>query len=290
MSSFDLSKMVSTVDNLSTCLDIMLCCKSPEGGKEIIDTYDNLENLVTIFENQMNTLKKALVREKNARQSYFQAQLDDLKKMVNRCEHMIMNTPINSNNFNGNQQYNQNETKENNSNCLNSINNISMSPVRSSWNDTFSPPENSLHQNTTMSTTIMGQSKCQTSKHVLDIPYIQLVNNEEMNTVPKYMKGRLTSLNINVVIESINIALENKYEILRKSKTALKKKELDAYNEWKIQQSNVGQGQYFVTAEDITKYSETKVDKTTLNIIPILRHLKRLKESRIGGFIYYLPY
>lgn len=48
--------------------------------------------------------------------------------------------------------------------------------------------------------------------------------------------------------------------------------------------------QYFVTSEDITKFSETKVDKTTLNIITILRHLRRLKESRIGGFVYYLPY
>lgn len=56
------------------------------------------------------------------------------------------------------------------------------------------------------------------------------------------MRGRLTSLNINAVIESINVALENKYEILKKSKTALKKKELDAYNEWKIQQNNVGRG------------------------------------------------
>jgi len=45
-----------------------------------------------------------------------------------------------------------------------------------------------------------------------------------------------------------------------------------------------------VTADDITRFSETKVDKTTLNIIPILRHLKRLKESRVGGFVYYLPY
>lgn len=49
-------------------------------------------------------------------------------------------------------------------------------------------------------------------------------------------------------------------------------------------------GQYFVTSDDITRFSETKVDKTTLNIITILRHLKRLKESRISGFVYYLPY
>lgn len=56
------------------------------------------------------------------------------------------------------------------------------------------------------------------------------------------MKGRLTSLNINVVIDSINVALENKYEILRKSRNTLKKKDQDIYNMWKIQQNNVGQG------------------------------------------------
>lgn len=49
-------------------------------------------------------------------------------------------------------------------------------------------------------------------------------------------------------------------------------------------------GQYFVTAGDITRFSETKVDKITLNIITILRHLKRLKESRIGTVVYYAPY
>lgn len=58
------------------------------------------------------------------------------------------------------------------------------------------------------------------------------------------MKGRLTSLNINVVIDGINTALENKYDILRKPKSSLKKKDLDMYNTWKIQQNNVGPGMY----------------------------------------------
>jgi len=56
------------------------------------------------------------------------------------------------------------------------------------------------------------------------------------------MKGRLTSLNVNVVIDSINIALENKYEILKKSKNSLKKKDQDLYYTWKIQQNTMGQG------------------------------------------------
>lgn len=59
------------------------------------------------------------------------------------------------------------------------------------------------------------------------------------------MKGRLTSLNVNVVIDGINVALENKYDILQKSRNALKKKDLDMYNTWKIQQKVVGQGNKF---------------------------------------------
>lgn len=58
----------------------------------------------------------------------------------------------------------------------------------------------------------------------------------------RYMKGRLTSLNVNVVIDSINAALVNKYDILRKSRNTLKKKDQDMYNTWKIEQNNVGQG------------------------------------------------
>lgn len=61
-------------------------------------------------------------------------------------------------------------------------------------------------------------------------------------TLFRYMKGRLTSLNVNVVIDSINAALENKYDILQKSRNCLKKKDLDMYHTWKMQQNNVGQG------------------------------------------------
>lgn len=68
------------------------------------------------------------------------------------------------------------------------------------------------------------------------------------------MKGRLTALNVNVVIDSINKALENKYEILRKSRNALKKKDQDMYNTWKIQQNNVGQGMNLMSIIKTTLY------------------------------------
>lgn len=294
MSIFNLEKMLGTIDNLGTSLDVMLCCKDSEGGQEISETCEQLNNLIMSFDDQISILKDALIKEKNSRQSSFQRQLDELKIIEERCNHMIVFIQLNSELEA--QQYNKNhEIKEHKRNNSNNMANISMSPVPM-WNDAYSLSENTIHHTTMSNGTIMSNSmmrqslKSQAAKQVLDIPLLKSVNNNEMDTVPKYMKGRLTSLNVNVVIDSINIALENKYEILRKPRNVLKKKDQDMYNTWKIQQNNVGQGQYFVTADDISRFGETKVDKTTLNIIPILRHLKRLKESRIGGFVYYLPY
>jgi len=295
MNSFDLVKMAETIDNLSTSLDIMLCCKKADGGQEIIESCEQLDNLIISFDDQLNILKEALAKEKNTRQSSFQRQLEELKMIEERCNHMIVNIPLTSCNTNEleTQQYTQNyDAKENRGNNLNNMTNISnMSPVPK-WNANYSMAETTGNRTTmsngTMSNTMIRQSlKSQSTKQ---LPLIKSVDNNEMDTVPKYMKGRLTALNVNVLIDSINIALENKYDILRKSRSALKKKDQDIYNTWKIQQNSVGQSQYFVTAEDIARFSEIKVDKTTLNIFPILRHLKRLKESRVGSSIYYLPY
>jgi hypothetical protein len=66
MSIFDLEKMVETVDNLSTCLDVMLCCKEAEGGQEILESCDQLDNLIKSFDDQMNVLENALTKERNA--------------------------------------------------------------------------------------------------------------------------------------------------------------------------------------------------------------------------------
>lgn len=66
MSSFDLEKMVGTIDNLSTCLDIMLCSKDTDGGHEILESCDHLDNLITSFGEQINVLENALIKERNS--------------------------------------------------------------------------------------------------------------------------------------------------------------------------------------------------------------------------------
>lgn len=66
MSNFDLEKMVGTIDNLGTCLDVMLCCKDTEGGQEILESCDRLDKLIKSFEDQMNILENTLTKERNS--------------------------------------------------------------------------------------------------------------------------------------------------------------------------------------------------------------------------------
>lgn len=69
MCSFDIEKMAKVIDNLGTCLDVMLCSKDTDGGQEVLESCEQLENLTVSFDDQLNTLKEALEKQKNARQS-----------------------------------------------------------------------------------------------------------------------------------------------------------------------------------------------------------------------------
>lgn len=72
MSVFDIEKMAGTIDNLSMCLDVMLCCKDTDGGEDILKACEQLDNLVISFDDQINILKEALTKEKTARESVSQ--------------------------------------------------------------------------------------------------------------------------------------------------------------------------------------------------------------------------
>lgn len=74
MSSFNLKKMATTIDNLTTTLDIMLSCKDDQGGQEILESCEQLDHQIKSFDNQMNILKEAIVKEKNFCQSVSQHQ------------------------------------------------------------------------------------------------------------------------------------------------------------------------------------------------------------------------
>lgn len=118
--------------------------------------------------------------------------MEELKTVEERCNHMIVNFPMNS--FNINEvdtqnyyhNYVSNEYKGNN---LNNETNLSnMSPVLK-WSDNNSSSEfagsRTTMLNCTMSNNTMLSSKSFSSQATKQIPFIKSVDNSEMDTVPK---------------------------------------------------------------------------------------------------------
>ncbi|CAH1389051.1 unnamed protein product [Nezara viridula] len=118
---------------------------------------------------------------------------------------------------------------------------------------------------------------------------VSFVTNEEFSQIPGYMRGRVTMDNINEFINIFNVTLTKKYELLKKSKKNKSKSELEQCLLWKEQEIGELKGTYFCNAEDLDKLGNIKIgNKKYLNIITMLRHIKRIKEVRNMKIIYYV--
>lgn len=143
-----------------------------------------------------------------------------------------------------------------------------VSPLSVNWTQLVSPSQNDTKS-------IQPQIKAE--KFVPSIPY---VTEAEVNTVPKYMKGRCNAINLNKLIDSLNLAFKKKYETVTRSKKTIKQKDLEYYCEWKRDENTEPKGTCFITVKDVNTFGNMKMDKTAFNMITILRHLKRIKETR----------
>lgn len=118
---------------------------------------------------------------------------------------------------------------------------------------------------------------------------VNFVTNEEFSQIPGYMRGRVTMDNINEFINIFNVTLTKKYELLKKPKKNKTKPELEQCLLWKEQEIGELKGTYFCNAEDLDKLGNIKIgNKKYLNIITMLRHIKRIKEVRNMKVIYYV--
>ncbi|RZF45627.1 hypothetical protein LSTR_LSTR010578 [Laodelphax striatellus] len=155
-----------------------------------------------------------------------------------------------------------------------------------------SPPPQSWTR--TLATPAVARSNLKTETQISDeedneccIPHVSV---EEVNSLHKYMRGRLTADSINSLVNVINSALMKKYTILKQKKSTLKNNEKDLHLNWKIMErnANISAGQFFFTAEDLMTLEGYKLDKNAYNIIVILRHTKRLKEQRFKSILLYV--
>ena len=124
-----------------------------------------------------------------------------------------------------------------------------------------------------------------------EFPSIQAITREELESVPSYMKPRMTVERVNAGIEEINTSvLAVKYKILNCSlhPSKLSSKKLVLLQSYREYDSPETSGVNFFTDKDVAKSSKLKIDANGKNLFLILRSLHRIKEVRSKNVIKYL--
>uniref|UniRef100_A0A0A9Y557 SKA complex subunit 1 n=1 Tax=Lygus hesperus TaxID=30085 RepID=A0A0A9Y557_LYGHE len=129
-----------------------------------------------------------------------------------------------------------------------------------------------------------------TPKPVNDLEVaISYISNQDFVKIPAYMKGRLRVDDVNSFVTQFNSVLNQKLALLQKPKKSLKlKKEMDLVTEWKEQNVPSLSGQYFLSAKDFVSLINYKFSKKDFSIITILRHVQRIRETRVGKTVFYV--
>ncbi|XP_034031536.1 spindle and kinetochore-associated protein 1 [Thalassophryne amazonica] len=117
---------------------------------------------------------------------------------------------------------------------------------------------------------------------------MEVITVQEFESIPQYMKGRVTYDQLNAAVQSINAAVMAKYKILHQPMKTLSSSSRKMYQQFKSQETEGTKGQYFVVEEDIREFTQMKVDKRFHGILSMLRHCQRLRELRRGGLTRYM--
>ncbi|GFO46307.1 spindle and kinetochore-associated protein 1-like [Plakobranchus ocellatus] len=126
-----------------------------------------------------------------------------------------------------------------------------------------------------------------TQEQSVGCQYLDFLTVDEFQSIPKYMKGRLTYDKINSVIEKLDKVYVEKYKIRRLKKSVLNDLNKKRYEAYRLQETDDTRGVHFIVEQDIADFSSLKLDNVLRNIFTILRHCGLMYELRGGGYIRY---
>ncbi|NXW35948.1 SKA1 protein, partial [Phaetusa simplex] len=115
-----------------------------------------------------------------------------------------------------------------------------------------------------------------------------LITAEEFESVPAYMKGRLTYDQINAVVQEINKAVVGKYKILHQPLKSMNAAVRNLYHRYLEEETKDTKGEFFIVEADIKEFTQLKVDKRFHSILNILRHCQRVREVRGSRLVRYV--
>ncbi|CAN4097362.1 unnamed protein product [Withania somnifera] len=113
-------------------------------------------------------------------------------------------------------------------------------------------------------------------------PPLFYVNSDELNSVPQYMKQRITLEKVNAAINDMATYAEATSQLLTAPRKKLKENLVERAMELRdIAATEAVKGKHFFLEIDI-KGPSLKLDNTGKAILTVLRHLGRISETRIG--------
>ncbi|NXI12496.1 SKA1 protein, partial [Irena cyanogastra] len=115
-----------------------------------------------------------------------------------------------------------------------------------------------------------------------------LITTEEFESVPAYLRGRITYDQINAVVQEINKAVVDKYKILYQPLKSMSAPVRNLYHRFIEEETKNTKGVFFIVENDIKEFTQLKMDKRFHSILSILRHCQRVREIRSAGLIRYV--
>ncbi|XP_015274568.1 PREDICTED: spindle and kinetochore-associated protein 1-like, partial [Gekko japonicus] len=132
----------------------------------------------------------------------------------------------------------------------------------------------------------MGRQK-KPGKEVKPVKEIPFVTVEEFESVPAYMRGRLSYNQVNAVIQEINKAVASKYKIMRQPTKSMSSTVRNLYFRFQEEETKDTKGEFFIVEADIEEFTQLKADKRFHGILTILRHCQRVREIRGSRLVRY---
>nr|XP_033790422.1 spindle and kinetochore-associated protein 1 isoform X2 [Geotrypetes seraphini]XP_033790433.1 spindle and kinetochore-associated protein 1 isoform X2 [Geotrypetes seraphini] len=120
------------------------------------------------------------------------------------------------------------------------------------------------------------------------IKEIALITIQEFESVPMYMKNRLTYDQINSILQDLNKAVVCKYKIIQQPLKSMNNNVRKLYYRFQEDETKDTKGNFFVVDEDIKEFTQQKIDKRFHGILNILRHCQRIREVRGKGLVRYM--
>merc|ERR1712154_731978 len=109
------------------------------------------------------------------------------------------------------------------------------------------------------------------------IAQLETVGRDEFDSVPKYVKGRLTQKRLNGAINEFNACIVSKYRVVNMKPSTMSKHQFDLYEKFVKEETAETKKTQWLNGDDLKQSKNFTHDQTGKAIFNVMRHLKRIK-------------